>query len=299
MRSTWLEPPAEVDLTLSYHENESRDLVPTRLRDAGLVSPAGGLIHSTVQDMSLWMELNLGTRKDGPRVGITQETLRDIHCPQILCGGDTAAPSAHAAYAMGWFVDWYNGHRRLSHGGYLHDINSEVSLFPDDGIGVVSFTNHGCARLARLINQYAFDLTTGLKTTITFDDRIAQYERDIEAARARKVSTARVLNTKPSHSLGSYAGSYQHLGYGTVLIDLCGDELIFRREKWEVALQHWHYDVWVAQDSDDFAIHGPHLFERSNGILFENDLEGGISGLYLRVDPALPAARFVKRSIPG
>jgi len=87
--------------------------------------------------MARWMLFNLnGGRVEG-RALMQAATLSEIQAPQVVARTDPSCPTPNAMYAMGWFVDTYNGHSRIAHGGYLHDINSEVMIFPADRIGIV------------------------------------------------------------------------------------------------------------------------------------------------------------------
>lgn len=285
----------EIDnVSLSYHENSRRELVLTHRLASELVAPSGGAIHSTVEDMAHWVAFNLGDGEFAGRRLVAPETLKEIHLPHVLASIDQGAPSQNASYALGWFIDSYNGHPRVSHAGYLHDVHSSVMLFPADDLGIVSFTNFGGPRLAGLINQYTFDLLRDLKPAQLVEERLSEYERKIEETRARNAGVRRVENTSPSHPLGDYAGSYVHAGYGAIGIRRCGQELRLDRNNLELPLEHWHYDAWIAKDNDLFAIDGPHAFDRASRILFETNADGEIDALSIRLEPAVAPICFEK-----
>src|SRR5579872_1228457 len=269
MRRTGFALPDSGDVTLSYHETSYRELKLSRRFATEHTSPSGGSIHSTVEDMARWTSFNLSGGAVGQRGLIKSQTLAEIHSPQIFSGAESGAPTPNAPYAMGWFVDTYNGCTRLSHGGLVHDVNSEVMFFPTNAIGVVSFSNFGFPTLARLINQCAFDLLMGFKSVQTVEEKLAEYERKIEETRERNAKVRRVENTSPSHALKDYAGCYAHPGYGKIEIDQVNGELIFRRNRLVLPLQHWHYDAWIAKDSDIFFLHVSHAFDRTSRFVFE------------------------------
>lgn len=148
-------------------------------------APAGGAIHSTVSDMARWLLLNLSGGEAKRRQLIHPQTLAEIRLPVIAARTDPSAPTPCSTYAMGWFVDTYNNRPRVAHGGYIHDVNSEVMFFPDDGIGIVTFTNFGFPMLARLLAEHTFDLIMDLKPVMTVEEKLAQYEAKIDATRAR------------------------------------------------------------------------------------------------------------------
>lgn len=288
-------PPLQDNITSYYHENSRRETLPTRTFDAEPIGPAGGSTYSTVSDMARWVAFNLGDGSAAGRCLIQHATLRELHTPCVIMGDDAAAPSAHAAYGLGWFVDTYNGHRRVSNTGWLHDVNSCVTLFPDHGIGMVSFINFASSRLSSLLNQQAFDVIMGLVPAETLEDRLAQYEEKIERVHARINAVRRVPDTSPSHSLKDYAGVYEHLGYGAIEISTQGGELAFRRGQLTLPLEHWHYDSWVIAENDLFEIHKEHFFVRSNRLVFETGPDGQIAAFSMSLEPTVAPIRFSKR----
>lgn len=295
MSSTGTKAPATDNVILSYHENSHRELVLTKPRTDGGIAPAGSAIHSTIEDMARWLAFNLNQGRLAECSLIESKTLAEIHSSYIAVGADPTAPAPGAAYAMGWFVDTYNGCARLSHGGYLRDVNSDVMLFPKEGIGFVSFTNFGPPIPARLINEHAFDLLMGFKTARTVEEQLSQYEKRIDGTRQRNSSVHRVPGTSPSHPLSDYAGRYAHPGYGRIEIERSHRDLVFRRNLLALPLQHWHYDAWIAKDNELFPIQIPHAFDPTSRLLFETNADGGIAAVSIRLEPAVDPIRFVKQ----
>ena len=298
MRATVFSMPVTGDVTSGYHENSRRQLVTTRRLSADVTAPSGG-VHSTVQDMARWAMFNLGDGRMAGREIVKARTLADIQSPKIIVGGDAASPSPHATYALCWFVDTYNGHARIAHGGYLHDISSDVALFPQDNMAIISFCNFGCPLPARFLNQCAFDAIHGLAHAQSFEERLAQYEKKIEETRARYDAVPRVARTSASHPLDDYVGVYRHPGYGNVeILRDCG-QLIFQRyyrESLTLPLQHWHYDVWVAENTDALGLDSTNPFDATNCLLFETDIDGQISTLSIGLEAAVDRIRFKKIS---
>ena len=299
MTSTGFAPPPGGNVTLSYHENARRELLPSRRLASEVTAPSGGAVHSTVKDMARWMTFNLAGGVDGNRSLISTASLAEIHAPQVVVGADPSGPTSEARYAMGWFVDVYNGCDRLSHGGYLHDVNSEIMLFPKERIGIVSFTNFGPPPLARLLSEHAFDMLMGFKSVRTLDDALARYEKNVLDTARRALQMRRVQGTSPSHDLDEYAGTYVHAGYGAVCIDHRNGGLSLRRNELDLPLEHWHYDVWLARESDLFPTHKPHPFDRASRIVFGSNADGHIDSFCLQVEPAVPPVRFVRQPVPA
>lgn len=296
MSRTGFTRPATGNVTRTYLENTRREVVLSQNLAGQITAPSGGAVHSTVADMARWMLFNLNRGKVGEYSLIEPRTLAEIHSPQMIVGRtDPSAPTPGAPYAMGWFVDTYNGCARLSHGGYHHDVNSEVMLFPEEDMGVVTFSNFGPLRLARLLGQQAFDRIMGFESAQTLEESLAQYEKKIEETQRRNTSVRRVAGTSPSHALSDYTGIYRHAGYGEVEIGQHGKALILRRYGLELSLEHWHYDVWVVADNELFPIHMPHAFDRASRIVFETSADGEIGAVSIPLEPAVSPIRFAKR----
>ncbi len=78
----------------------------------------------------------------------------------------------------------------------------------------------------------------------------ARMRKDIERGRARADSAReareaeRVTGTSPSHPLADYAGTFEHPGYGTLVVSAQGSELSMQYDQFAVPLTHFHYDVF-------------------------------------------------------
>lgn len=291
MRNSGFAPPANGDVTCGYHENSQRELLLSERLATEATAPSGGAMYSTVEDMAKWMLFNL--RGQG-RPLLQPNTFSEITSPQIFARTDPSCPSPNAAYGMGWFVDTYNDRPRIAHGGYIHDVNSEVMLFPADGIGVVSFINFGFPALARYINQCLFDALMGFTALQTAEQKLELYEKKVADMRQRSNAVRHVAGTRPSHPLRDYAGTYEHPGYGSVEVQCDGESLILRRGSLNIPLQHWHYDAWIARDLGRFFLHCPHPFDSTSRMLFHTDEEGAVAALSLPLEPAVAPIRFMK-----
>jgi CubicO group peptidase (beta-lactamase class C family) len=279
----------------AYHENSARELLLTKRLSGEVTAPSGGSIHSTVEDMARWLQFNLACGTVNSNQLIKRSTLAQIHTPQMVAPVDQGGPSSQAAYAMGWFSDTYNGHVQLSHGGYLHDVNSEVVLFPQIDVGIVTFTNFGPPGLARLISLHVFDSLMDLQPAQATSDKLALYEKKIIEMRQRKAASKRVENTTPSHALSDYTGSYENAAYGRVELSVNGTALLLRRGRLEVPLRHWHYDAWVADDVGMFPLHLPHVFDGVTQLMFETGVAGDICAVSIPFELAVAPIRFEKQ----
>jgi CubicO group peptidase (beta-lactamase class C family) len=299
MTATSLGPSREHPSTRSYQENSRRELVPSTRFMTEAMSPAGGLIHSNVTDMARWVSFNLlggAVGEDLPVQIVDEQTLNELHTPQMASRGDPAAPSAGAAYALGWWVDRYNGHHRVSHTGYVHGVQSSVMFFPALRLGFVAFVNFGAAALSRFISQAAFDLLLGLSDAESYQDKLASYESALRHNLQRFDQLHGVRDASPSHTTDAYAGAYVHPGYGDILIEENFGQLCLTRNGRTFPLRHWHYDVWSFERNATFEIHQPHPFDPASRVLFETDAGGAIRAFSLSFDSALMPIRFDRHS---
>lgn len=296
MRHTNFKLPTSGNYSSSYHENARRKLLRSERLPAESTAPSGGSIHSNVTDMARWVALNLGDGRVNGRRLLSAKGLAELHAPQMVIGPKPLAGLPNdGSYSLGWLVDTYNGHRRVSHGGYLHDVTSSVVLFPKLGIGMVAFSNFGANVLSETINNYAFDAIMGLKPVQTFAEKLAIYEQRVKDNRERLAKVVRTPDTKPSMSLDAYAGTYRHPGYGEVKVSKRGRKLVLQRATLRVPLKHWHFDSWVAEDSGMWTISGPHAFDSSNALQFHHDVQGRIGAVSIPFEAEVAPIRFSKR----
>lgn len=295
MRSSFCSQPARGNVTLSYHENARRQLILSERRACEATAPSGGAIHSTVLDMAQWILFNLAGGKVGQRRLISTAILSQIHAPQVVIGDRPLARlPADACYALGWLVDWQGGYKRLSHGGYLHDVSSAIAFYPESGIGLVCCLNLGGPVSADFVTQRVFEVLMNVTPKLTLQQRLAEYEKSIASERERNESAAPVPNTKPSHALAAYTGRYRHPAYGEIDIGQRQRQLWLQFNDLRLAIKHWHHDCWIAQDDERWLIHQPHPFERASPIQFHPNRQGGIDALSIALETEVPPIRFDK-----
>jgi hypothetical protein len=112
----------------------------------------GGLICS-IEDFSKYVALHLdawpprNTPESGP---VKRSSIREMHQPwrfnNIFAdaktrSGELCPVAIGYGYGLGWRKDC-NGLIRISHSGGLPGFGSEWRIYPDYGIGIVSFSNH-------------------------------------------------------------------------------------------------------------------------------------------------------------
>ncbi len=274
------------DFALPYAEKEDK-VIEIPFRNIDTVGPAGS-INSNVIDMAGWLLLNLNKGKFGEKQIISEESLREIHSPQMISSKSYKYDeSFYSTYGMGWGITAYRGHLMVSHGGGIDGFTARVTFMPRDNIGMVIFTNMSGTPLPVIVAYNAYDRLLGFDQ-IPWNKRIKD-QRDKakeEAEKAKKEKDKdRKLNTKPSHPLGDYAGDYEHPGYGVVAIKKEGDRLkgVFNSTSFDV--KHYHYDIF--EMSNEF-------LDMTQKVSFFTDNKGNISSLSVQLEDSVEAIVFTK-----
>ncbi len=274
------------DFALPYMEKEDK-VIEIPFRNIDTVGPAGS-INSNVIDMTDWLLLNLEKGKFGEKQIISEESLREIHSPQMISSKSYKYDeSFYSTYGMGWGITSYRGHLMLSHGGGIDGFTARVTFMPRDNIGMVIFTNMSGTPLPVIVAYNAYDRLLGLDQipwNKRIKDQIDKAKEEAEKAKKEK-GKDRKLNTKPSHPLGDYAGDYEHPGYGVVAIKKEGDRLkgVFNSISFDV--KHYHYDIF--EMSNEF-------LDMTQKVSFFTDNKGNISSLSVQLEDSVEAIVFTK-----
>ncbi len=279
------------------HREVDGELEEIPFRSIELIGQAGS-VNSSVNEMARWIRFNLdGGRIDGKTL-IDRATLADIHSAQITQPGASVQDDiVPVGYAMGWGVSVYRGHRMLSHGGGIDGFITSVRFFPDDDLGIVAFTNTG-SNLGGLVSRTAADRVLGLEPRDWIGESLAEREQALaiqDEAEERRDADRRT-DTEPSHTLESYAGVYEHPGYGRLVIALAegrGEHaLTMAYNGIEAPLEHWHYDVWNGAETD-----GDKTFEVMK-LLFRSNFDGVIDAVEAPFERSASPVVFEKRPDP-
>ncbi len=197
---------------------------------------ASSAIHSSVSDMVKWVQIQL---LEGGAL-IEKENLREMHeihmpfAPQSPLGlvhMPLSSPEP-SGYGLGWEIDTYRGRKQVHHGGTLEGFFSEVSLLPEEKIGLVILTNSSTdGRYAvSYIKNRIYDHLLGAQDT--------DWLQSIQQKRLEK---------KQMTSLQKFEGLYTHPAYGTMQITLEYDSLIATLGKMRVSLKQKEEDVFEAR----------------------------------------------------
>ncbi|MBI5493426.1 MAG: serine hydrolase [Deltaproteobacteria bacterium] len=273
-----------------YEERDDK-VVRIPFRDITTAGPAGS-INSCAEDMARWLLLHLsGGTVDGRKV-VSPATLRELHTPRVVIPQppeDSSVPLT--AYAPGWFVDVYRGHRRIQHGGNIDGFSALVAVLPDDGTGVVVLTNRSGNGLPGVLVKTITDRLLALPErdwNLEGLQKRARYKALEQESKARRAEQRRP-GTRPSRPLADYAGSYRDDGYGPLEITRSGDALVARFNNMDLPLEHWHFDTFRAAKNP--------VEPEAEGILFTfvNNADGDVERVDVPMEVLAPPVRFLRR----
>ncbi len=259
--------------------------VPVPFRNLDALAPAGA-INSNIDDMLRWLRLNM---YGNPEL-IKEATRRELYAPHTVIPDSPAFPwygsseITHTSYALGWAASSYRGTTMIRHNGGIDGFNSSLAFLPHEDIGVIVLCNTQEREPAGVIMFGIIDRLLGLDPIPWWD----RFETVAAKGRAELDEIKHKLNAErhaagPAHPLADYAGTYQHPGYGSMVITLDGDRLCAVYGGLTLRLTPHHYDLFLVEVDNE------ELFFVSS---FYNDEWGKVTRFSCQLEPALPATEF-------
>ncbi len=274
------------------HKEEDEKVVSIPFRNLDSVGPAGS-INSNIEDMTRWLLLNLNKGRHGDIRIVSEAQIAQMHAPQMvmpdpLAGRYPELPNL-VSYGLGWCLQPYRGHTLIWHTGGIDGFTSIVALLPDENAGVVVLNNLPSS-LPLILTLNLCDRLLGLDE-VPWSDRLKQVADEAKEAekKAKEQSASeRIAGTLPSHPLESYAGDFEHPGYGVVSIRLDGDRLKGSRDSITFSLEHYHYDIF------ELAFAATEEQERLK-VSFTTNVKGDIDGFAAPFEPTVADIAFKRR----
>ena len=179
---------------------------------------------------------------------IADTVLAEIHKPLVIT--DASGPFINEApdmYGMGWGMTMYRGVYQVSHNGGVLNFVTQLTLFPNQQLGIVVWNNTGNLLFNAVVTNTIRDSLLHLPPVNWFDK--AKRAADKQAIAKQSIAPANRANTPP-RSLSAYGGTYEHPAYGDLTISQEGDSLRFRYYQTEGSLRHRRGDVFENADSN-------------------------------------------------
>ncbi|MDP2998091.1 MAG: serine hydrolase [Bryobacterales bacterium] len=253
-----LRPGDEIATPHAPAGGELQAIGPTNLDNN---APAGA-VQSSIGDMARWVMLQLNRGElDGKRLFSARQS-REMWSPHtIIPVADPRHPALAAvkpmfsAYGLGWTLSDYRGRPLVWHTGGLAGMVTRVTLAPDRKLGIIVLTNQESGGAFNAITYTVLDHYLGAAATDwpqAFLEVAKKQVADAEAA-VQKASAKRNAGSRPALELPAYAGRYRDAWYGDVVIEERDGKLRIRFTHSPLltgALEHWHYDTFVARWDD-------------------------------------------------
>ncbi|MFA6229255.1 MAG: serine hydrolase [Rhodanobacter sp.] len=233
-----------------------RQSVLTHVMTGDTFAPAGALMTSA-SDMGKWLKVQLdhGVMPDGKRL-FSAAASQALWTPRTLIPITpeppplTLATPDFQAYAFGFEVSTYRGHKIITHlGGVLGGI-SAVVIIPDKHVAFAVMINSEDVGTLFAMREELLDTYLGLSSPdwIACYQKKVQQQEDTEALQVLATSkTVRHPDRGPSLPLGDYVGVYRDPWYGTITISKVGAGLRIsfdRSPGLAGSLEHEQYDTF-------------------------------------------------------
>lgn len=142
-----------------------RGKVPIAVNDAYYRIPAAGGVNSSIRDLAVWMQAQMG----GAPAVLPLSALEAMHRPRVSTpphGRRSAMDRAltNAAYGLGWRHFTYAGHTLVGHRGAVDGFGALILFDPSERSGIVMLWNSNAYQAARLQLEF-FDMLYGLPPT--------------------------------------------------------------------------------------------------------------------------------------
>lgn len=222
--------------------------------------PAGGLAMSAA-DLAQWLKIQLrhGALPGGGRL-FSEDAARQMWTPVTVqpidpWPGDLApATPQYSAYALGWEIEDYRGHRMIWHSGGVFGAIAVVVMLPDEDVGFAIVINSEEAALRRGLMYELLDHYLGLPD----NDWYKKWDTFVDARlKGGKAAIAQLQDTParvgPSLPLASYAGAYRDAWYGDVVVSERNGGLwidFASTPRMAGPLVHFQYDTFKTQFTD-------------------------------------------------
>ncbi|MEW5819878.1 MAG: DUF3471 domain-containing protein, partial [Cyanobacteriota bacterium] len=156
----------------------------------------------------------------------------------------------------------------------------------DDNIGVVSLSN-GKTLMPHVINWNVIERLLGLEQQ-NWSEKFKKQNKETEEAvikQNKDFMTSKKSDTKPTHKLNDYAGSYFNKAYGNLIIDYHDNQLKFTYNDMVYPLEHFNYDTFILRDDGNIT-----------PVSFYLNESGDIVKLKIPFDPDAGKIKFKKNT---
>jgi CubicO group peptidase (beta-lactamase class C family) len=233
---------------------------------------SAGAIKSSARDMANWVRFQLADGVfDGKRL-VSADALNETKTPHTVIRLQGSAKDSNPetnvySYGLGWYVQDYAGTLLVSHSGSLNGFRTHVDLLPKQKSGFVVMINVGRSAATVAMRNALADLLLArpARDWNAYYLALDKKQQDLAETRLREREAKRHPDTRPSHALAEYVGTYTNAGYGTANVALENDRLVLRWNQLTIPLTHYHYDVFSAISEEDDVDEQAEFFTAADG----------------------------------
>ena len=141
------------------------------------IAPAGSM-YTTTGDLAKFVSALFAAESGAPNAILKRETLEAMWKPQFATAGQKNG------IGLGFFLSDLDGHRKVEHGGAVYGFATELSVLPDDKLGVIvvatkDFSNGVTTRIAdaalkAMLAERAGKTVPQPETTLPVDPNLAK-----------------------------------------------------------------------------------------------------------------------------
>ncbi|MEM9053143.1 MAG: serine hydrolase [Bacteroidota bacterium] len=208
---------------------------------------AGGNIHSSVADMSKWMQVWLNEGRFGDKSLFSKDYFKSAIGYQQLMFTDSASGD-DTFYGFGWMISVLQGHLKVEHSGGISGFSSNVVLLPEDNLGIVVLSNQNIAGIAYAITNELLERVLEIEIAPNPNEPYFSTVVEIEDPKSPTVVDE---SDPPSHPFEDFQGDYFHPGYGTIEVRLEGETLYAKFPFTKFRLEHTrgnHFEEYFTEE---------------------------------------------------
>jgi CubicO group peptidase (beta-lactamase class C family) len=222
-----------------FQRNADGAIVPMPAYEIKEPHPAGSL-HLSIREFESWLKYQLSHASD---------SLAETKRPQTVVPLTAAIRPYHphgtqVSYGMGWLIYDYRGKLIVAHGGMIDGFRTQVTLLPEEKIGIAIVNNLHDSKLNLALTTSIIDRLLSLPETDWNAYYLALEKRERDEAKTAwaEIVKARRADVKPSMALGQYSGEYRKPGYGIGTITVDNGGLLWTWSSFRCPLEHWEGD---------------------------------------------------------
>ena len=262
------------------HETEHGQVSSVPYAESTNIGPATS-IYSSAADMALWLTFQLNNGKIGGESLIAENDINMMRSSHIAANFDFPGIAKNFInQGLGLLIsDSSSGHKIYSNGGDTEGFESYHAFLPELDLGIAVVINSTKVMPQPLI-AWIIDRYTDAPRKDWVNELVPFYAEHVETMfsnleKSRQEITD--LSKKPSQSIESYAGLYQHPLLGDLTVQVANGELSFALgTSYKGALLHANHDTFFIK------VRAPHLgkFVFSGPAQFRLDQTGLITSLF-------------------